>query len=279
MMKKVMSLILAFAMAMSLMATAFATTGGSEPVAANPEDEFDLSKIVVIADPNETAELAEYLKQQESASEPTPQPTMSIITPDGEFMIVGEEYPEGFLDTFVALNELVMALVNVYYLEPRLRTLDDYNSVRSWIQDSSITTEKPIWTYLSKDTQEKIKDCSAHQALLVIQGTTEYSENEQLRKQVDRDLEHLVTYPRGFMIESMELFYSKALMKDLDPDSLSVLGHFVVENERFQDLAGELKPYYADHYSMELLANKSVEEVGQAFAQLRAAVVAMWINP
>ncbi len=269
--RKFLPLSLALILMTGLLSSTYAATGATQ-------DTYAASGRMAVP-PSSTAlpEASAFLDSADELPAATlvaqPGPVM-VYTPKGTRTISVEGRSQAYVIALEGLNAIQKQLTPLYYLEPRLRTLDDYNGMYGggFIRVSAVWEAKPIWDYLSEDTQAAIAELSAYQGFLVIKDSPEYAKDADLREEVDHLSKHLETYPRGFMTESLRYFCSEVVLGEMNPDQLSLYGHIVIENPQYQAVKQALQDFYDYCASCPEESDESGEYLIEIYDEMRLAL-------
>lgn len=170
--------------------------------------------------------------------------------------------------------ELLMDNISLF-----LRLEQEYNFLSQRIQLDALkqkpfsAQEKPIWDLLSAGTQQKIAGLSAYDALLIIQQSSEYQQNDKLNRYTDWTLEVLKA-PE--LRAALGQIVSPVAIESFTPDQLLAFAQPIVESAEYQALVAATRPlsgYSQDQVSYSLIDDQTLEEIYQNVSE---AAKAFW---
>lgn len=180
-------------------------------------------------------------------------------------------------EELLALQE---RLGDIYFLEARVMTLEDYNTFDPvhgyFVFKNDSDVPHSICEKLNPADRKHIATLSTYQALLYIKQTKEYQTDEELRKRTDDVFDNFTNFMPPYVRESMTGFVPRAISDQLDPDQLVAIGNLIVGTEKYQQLKIALAPM-RDYYTVATLTEKySTAEITLIYDEIISAAMAIW---
>lgn len=194
-----------------------------------------------------------------------------------------ENEPKQNTATGVSVEQLLIlrnCLYDIYYLEARVKTLEDYNTFDPhqgyFTFKNTSDLPKSICEDLKPTDRKFIATISTYQAFTYVKQTEEYQTNEQLRAHVDRTFDNFMKVMPVPVRESMMGFVPRSVSDQLDPDQLVVIGKLIIGTEQYQQLKSALAPI-EDLYTEGALAKTySAAEITLIYDEIINATMAIW---
>ncbi len=172
------------------------------------------------------------------------------------------------------------ALDDVYYLEARVRTLEDYNTVKEgsgYLYMTDAVHTESIWSQLTPADQEAMRKLTVYQAFLYIMDLPEYTTNERLKQTTDDYYKTFSEFMLGSVRMSLWRFVPYAVTKDLNPDQLCTIGRLIVDTETYQNLKQALEPLSDISSSEQGIQNAfSPAEIVLRYDEIASAARQIW---
>ncbi len=230
----------------------------------------------VVADrPHDTtASISQELTQaplQKAAPTPTSQESIQASP---------EQVNTATATTAAQLLELERLLSPTYYLEARVHTLQDYNTFDPQggyftFSNSSDVPHSICYQLPGKDRRE-ISRLSTYQAYQYVQQTDTYKTNAAFRAQVDKSYEQFMGFAPPVVRESLRGFVSSAVLSQLDPDQLCVMGEMIIGTELYQNLKTALGSVTDYHDVDQITVAHSAAEITLMHDEIMQAALAIW---
>lgn len=172
-----------------------------------------------------------------------------------------------------------VCLDDVYWLESRVLTLEDYNTFndsRGYLHATNAEHTKSIWDQLALADQDTVRELTTHQAFLYIMGLPKYTSDEDFRRTVDYYHDIFISFYPGYVRGSLWRFVPYAVTKDLSPDQLCVLGHLIVDTEVYQKLKQALEPLAGLYSEQDIQSAFSPAEMTLHYDEIARAAQQIW---
>lgn len=215
-----------------------------------------------------------------SAVNLAPADTIAVPTTASE-TVPTKPIPDTSADTDITkdLLDLATCLRNVYSLEGRVHTLEDYNTFRDgqgYLHMTDAAHPASIWSQLSAASQDAVRQLSTYQAFHYIMETPEYAQSQGLKQATDDYYEAFIEFMPPYVRESLWRFVPYVVTKELDPDQLCVLGRMVIDTEVYQALKAVLHPL-VNFYSAEAIErNFAPAELVLLRYEISSAALKIW---